>query len=772
MEVAQKGFTSADSVLDVQLDADKWQKLMSLQDSFVADVIQKRYATHQRFIGLCEAAEQAKSYGAVGHEEVELLKLVKDVEEQLEGLRLELRDKELRSLATEREGSERTSELLDSQLRSLQASAANEDNAESPKVGVRSAGIKGPRTALVLINGNVAPFGNQLIQNGKLGAKQAAELIRNQISLDLGTSDGSEPTIYTTFIYDRKALVTTLSSQQIISAPSTWKNFADAFSRPPTHHVIEIDQNAPVEVHMAAIVVKLGFMRGLERIYIAGTHPASALIPAVSKVGDQGVEADQDFNETVMAKVVLVKHASEDYLGEIGGPTVSFGNLFLSDAARPLGSGSSQAQTFSSDRPIASAASAAPSSCFYFYLGLNGCRNRVCPRSHDYHLTENQIERFKEEVSRRACAWQGLLTAQDDFVARLLNDEVQELGEIEHLRAQIPPTPPPNPDLEVRMHAHAYQLQELRREVADWTALVEETRQKVAEAHRMRDERQQAVDRLLASAPPRPSPPKSKAAPAQAGPPFILILIDASTAPFNEGAIGNGYLGGADIGARVRWEVEKDLREHNIELDEGEDEPLQPGVLCYVWHNKKALVYNLKQSRVLTRDDTWDMFMAGFSSIPNNQIMDCGEASIIDKMAAMIRTYGRFSNLKRIYLAGIHLESFLEAIPELRLQDRSSFHTHVAPKMVLIDHRETDDARDVLLTSSWRVARFLRFFSSCHGLGGDLGWALRAATPIVGPGDQNHEEGDDENGYEQVIETDAIKGAGSWVKVGKKGRAR
>lgn len=60
------------------------------------------------------------------------------------------------------------------------------------------------------------------------------------------------------------------------------------------------------------------------------------------------------------------------------------------------------------------------------------------------------------------------------------------------------------------------------------------------------------------------------------------------------------------MGQRVRWEVEKDLREHNIDLDDGDnDEPLDtqsdapPAILTFVWHNRKALVYNLQQNRII-----------------------------------------------------------------------------------------------------------------------------------------------------------------------------
>ena len=54
------------------------------------------------------------------------------------------------------------------------------------------------------------------------------------------------------------------------------------------------------------------------------------------------------------------------------------------------------------------------------------------------------------------------------------------------------------------------------------------------------------------------------------------------------------------MGERVHWEVEKDLREHNIELEDEDEEPgVQPAVVTYVWHNRNALVFNLQQNKVI-----------------------------------------------------------------------------------------------------------------------------------------------------------------------------
>jgi len=160
-------------------------------------------------------------------------------------------------------------------------------------------------------------------------------------------------------------------------------------------------------------------------------------------------------------------------------------------------------------------------------------------------------------------------------------------------------------------------------------------------------------------------------------------------------------------------------------------------------------------------DGAWDSFLAGFNSVPTNHALDHGEASTCAAMALVISTIGRSNAVKRIYLAGVNLEELHETLPDLRPNKATLFHVDLVPKLVLrvvhsrsldsrpgseltssshssrrVDHRETDDARETLLTSGWRVARFLRYFSSHHGLGCDLGWAYRPSTPILGPGDQ------------------------------------
>ncbi|GAA5860563.1 hypothetical protein JCM3774_006208 [Rhodotorula dairenensis] len=435
-----------------------------------------------------------------------------------------------------------------------------------------------------------------------------------------------------------------------------------------------------------------------------------------------------------------------------------------------------------------------PPLCYYFYLGTSvGCENPRCTRAHDYEVNERQVRRFRDDVKRvpcrrffttglcgyaarnygQPCLFSQVLTGTDEWFFRLLADNQSVADEIKQLRARNLPSSEQleaqqaereavQADLEAKraeLHKYLTDTEALRNQVEDIEAKVQARRAYLAELE-ARAPNITAVSRGA----PCELPPTS-------GPPFILVLIDASNAPFNEDAIRQGEIGGRDMGQRVRWEVEKDLREHNVELDEdddGDEDPgaqkPQPAVLTYVWHNRKALIYNLLQNKVIRSEDTWDRFLDGFMTVPSNQVMDSDSLRIDQYMARMLRTFGRCQSLKRIYLAGIHLESLYEACPEIKPQNGKQFFIRVGPQLVLINHRETDDQRDALLSFGGRVTTFLRFFSSDNGLGADLGWAFRASTPPVGPGDQNLEEGDDENGYGPVYEKQAFSGGGAWYK--------
>ncbi|GAA5911776.1 hypothetical protein JCM8208_005594 [Rhodotorula glutinis] len=373
------------------------------------------------------------------------------------------------------------------------------------------------------------------------------------------------------------------------------------------------------------------------------------------------------------------------------------------------------------------------------------------------------------DVQTKADEWQRALDKVDALVADLISDQSSLSRKIEQLESVQPE--PIKAISKADAQEHKHQIRNLEQERDQYHGINLELELSVHDLRSRIAARTADVEAARAAAPQAQLRPGGASGAGDAAAwlePVILVLIDGSSAPFNEQLIRRGWEGGREAGERVRWEVEKDLREHDIELEAGDGNSSaakQPSVLCLFWHNRKALLYNFKQSKVISNDGAWDSFLAGFNSVPTNHALDHGEASTCAAMALVISTIGRSSAVKRIYLAGVNLEELHETLPDLRPNKATLFHVDLVPKLVLVDHRETDDARETLLTSGWRVARFLRYFSSKHGLGGDLGWAIRPSTPILGPGDQNHDIGADENGYEEVYEPQKFQAEGGWTTV-------
>ncbi|GAA5970078.1 hypothetical protein JCM11641_000258 [Rhodosporidiobolus odoratus] len=274
---------------------------------------------------------------------------------------------------------------------------------------------------------------------------------------------------------------------------------------------------------------------------------------------------------------------------------------------------------------------------------------------------------------------------------------------------------------------------------------------KNAEKKQELDELNEKIKQATALAPPRPMLPAPR--PMQ---PIILTPIDASTAPFDETLICTGWLGGNKMGDRLAWEIELDTREHDIDVDDGgSSETIKPFFTTYVFCNKKALADNLIKHEVVDSPSVFDDFLTGFASLGNNQVIDSGEKPIEPYFSYLLLSMGPTPALKRIYLAGVNVDNLREACPQLK-PSAAAFYLKTGPKIVLVNHRENDEQRDVLLTSGWRVTVFCRYFSSQHGLGGDLGWKFRPDTPPIGPGDANLEDGDNENRYAAVNAGPAI----------------
>ncbi|BGP46205.1 hypothetical protein JCM10450v2_002045 [Rhodotorula kratochvilovae] len=323
--------------------------------------------------------------------------------------------------------------------------------------------------------------------------------------------------------------------------------------------------------------------------------------------------------------------------------------------------------------------------------------------------------------------WTSALEGTDAFVARLIDDQRALARQIEEA-AWAPPRQP-DPQAEQRAQEQQRVIDALREEIEQYHTINAELEYSAQDLARKIEERSAAVARAKAAAPPRPATSEAVQGRRE---PVILVLIDGSSAPFSEKFVSRGWEGGAEA-------------EHNIDIDElGDPNAPQPAVLCFLWHNRKALVFNFKDTKVLSNDGQWDSLLAGFVSVANNHAMDIGDASACASISQVITTVGRSPATKRIYLAGINLEELYGALPDLRPNKASILHVDIVPKLVLIDHRESDDTRETLLTPP---------------------------SPIIGPGDQNHDPGADEYGHEDVYDSRNFAAGGGWSRVGRRGRS-
>ncbi|GAA5835503.1 hypothetical protein JCM9279_004562 [Rhodotorula babjevae] len=765
--------------------------LITAQDDFVATLLQNRAELQQRLVEAQQHASAIKDKASSAREEQERLAGIRQLETQVTQAR-ETYQEHLKA----QEEAEKTLANLDAQLAQLKLHASSTQPVESLKTGVRAKADRSPPLVLVLINGTIAPFSDALIQKGTAGGREASSLLRGQIELDISSlSTEGEVKLLCFLYYDRLQIIPSLERSRIISNPSTWRNFVDGFSRVTGNFVIDVANSSPAEEHMAAVLSKLGFMPNVQQAYLAGVHPEHGISDVVEQQPDSTPRLGEAFVDQVMPKINLLRHLPLHAMGELADSTIELAGVFESSIALPLVKAGQRSVNVQPVPPSSTngggsrAASRSPTSaflplrqplttrttikldpnrgllnqdptiCFHHYVSPRGCTRKECSRSHDYEMTEGQLRRLREDVGTypckelretgycthtartdEICMFSHALDQVDALVADLITEQSSLARDIEQLEAVQPE--PSSALAKVGSQEEQRQVRDLEQEREQYHGINLELELSVHDLRSRIVARTADVEAAKAAAPQAQLCPPGASVADEAPTwlePVILVLIDGSSAPFNEQLIRRGWEGGRDVGERVRWEVEKDLREHDIELEEGHSDSAaakQPSVLCLFWHNRKALLYNFKQSKVISNDGAWDSFLAGFNSVPTNHALDHGEASTCAAMALVISTIGRSRAVKRIYLAGVNLEELHETLPDLRPNKATLFHVDLVPKLVLVDHRETDDARETLLTSGWRVARFLRYFSSHHGLGGDLGWAYRPSTPILGPGDQ------------------------------------
>ncbi|GAA6057792.1 hypothetical protein JCM3770_001042 [Rhodotorula araucariae] len=613
---------------DMDRDCEAWQALIEAQDEFVAALLRTRASLQQRLREAQKATANDTTEKAEAEEKARLATIA----------RLE-RDTYQGHLTTQEELEKKLANL-DAQLAQLDLDSSDE-RAEPPEASSSSKKDKGPPFALAFINGTVAPFSDKLVQKGSAGGKEASDILRDQIKLDLNLTDDGEVTTLCFLYYDRVQLVSALERHRVISNPSTWKNFVDAFARVAGNFVVDVTNSRPAEPHIAAVLSKFGFMPRLQQIYLAGVHPEHGVNAFVGELDGSTGGLPEDFIDQVIPKVNLVQHLPDHRMGGLVDVTIEFAGLFESSVALPLGGATFAQKTAAAllNRPAPSNTAASrpqevdptkgllnqePPLCFWHYLSERGCTARMCTRSHKYRLTSEQTSRFRLSVKKDYPCSELRKTGKCSFAAR---------GGT-------------NPELE-------YSGKDLERRVEVRTA---------------------DLERAKAAAPPRP------AGKGGGGEPVILVPIDGSSAPLSENL--SARLGG--------WR--RSGRAEHIKIDEKNDAYApQPAVLRFVWHNRKALAYNLEDTRVISNDGVWDSSLAEFNSVSNNHPRRLGTRASASPWRASSRLLEVLPRPSTSTSPEICLVELRDALRDLRPDKATVLHVEIVPKLVLNHDPGTDE---------------------------------------------------------------------------------
>ncbi|GAA5876522.1 hypothetical protein JCM8547_009414 [Rhodosporidiobolus lusitaniae] len=321
-------------------------------------------------------------------------------------------------------------------------------------------------------------------------------------------------------------------------------------------------------------------------------------------------------------------------------------------------------------------------------------------------MAANALPNSTDPIVDALREWTEIEAAADNLVASILAGNMDLHQDIARMQASIQPRATPVPSVSME-------------EVEAGTLANKAEEQALSESVA-------AVRALASTVPARPAPTTHVE-----GPPINLIVFDAATAVWDYGAVQRGKGGGRDM-------------EHDIKL-EG-DSALKPGdltLLSFAFLDKKALLGWRLTASFRSDDRTWEDFIAGFMDLPQNHIIDTNGVDVNSLIGDAILCMGAAREVKRIYIAGLNVDNLRSAVPQLN-KSTSAFYTTVGPKIVLINHRESEDEYEALSASGWRVTEWPRYFSSNIGLGGDQGWRFRPASPVVGPGDQNPDKDDED----------------------------
>ncbi|BGP46206.1 hypothetical protein JCM10450v2_002046 [Rhodotorula kratochvilovae] len=374
-------------------DCETWQELITSQDEFVASLLEVRAALQQRLHEAQQAVEDSDMNAVAEAEEKQRHASLARLESQVAAARGTYQDR----LKTQEE-LEKALANIDAQLAQLELESTHQ-LVNPPQTTPRATKDRSPPIALALING-------RLIQNGSLGGKEASDILRNQVELDLSLTDEGEMTTLCFLYYDRAQLVPMLERNGIISNPSTWKNFVDTFSRITGNFVVDVNNSRPAEHHIAAVLSKFGFMPNLQQIYLAGVHPDHGIGAFIGQLDDNTAGLADAFVEQVMPKINHVQHLPDYRMGNLVDATIEFAGLFESSIAIPLRGSindGARRQVAPQSQPTSTAV-APPSACkddleLRPKIKVNPQKGLLCQNE----LTDGQLRRLRKDVGTYPC---------------------------------------------------------------------------------------------------------------------------------------------------------------------------------------------------------------------------------------------------------------------------------------------------------------------------------------------------------------------------------
>ncbi|GAA6026875.1 hypothetical protein JCM8097_005926 [Rhodosporidiobolus ruineniae] len=335
---------------DVARDAARWQAIQDESDSFVTDLLSSTYQIKLQTAALITARQEAEAAGGVDQAEQERLHRELEEREKLVDARIEeataqLREMEVKKAAAQgalqdallrREQCDRKREQLEAQKEDLEA--RQREAATGTNRPPRTWG-PGPPQTIVYINGNVAPFGDEFIQNGLQGGKDASARLREAISRDMLERDPRyiNPDIFCWLHHDQRRVLLYLQAndpenKRLPESRQREPFFLEGFGqKSPLNRVVDVSNPYP---SIAALLKSRGFDPSVQRIYLAGLSPGG-LREAMKTLDDWAQEAEQqselerDLEEVVWPKVVLINHQSDPLMTmHAPGPVVTIPKVF------------------------------------------------------------------------------------------------------------------------------------------------------------------------------------------------------------------------------------------------------------------------------------------------------------------------------------------------------------------------------------------------------------------------------------------------------------